>query len=70
MDAPSNELENAMNDNKPVITINELMERWGCARKTVLDAIKRGSLKAFKPGDRVWRITMEEVLRFERSNAA
>ena len=59
------------NDNEPtepVLTITDLMKRWKCARKTILAAVDRGELKVFKVGDRVYRITMEEVLRYEREH--
>lgn len=56
------------NENEPVLTITDLMKRWKCARKTILDAVKRRELAVFKVGERVYRVTLEEVLRYEREN--
>lgn len=52
-------------NNNPALKISELMTRWQCCRKTVLDAIKAGRLNAFKPAGNHWRIPLDEVLRFE-----
>ena len=56
-----------MNDNKPVYTVNELCDRWRVARKTLLEAIRSGRLKAFKVGERVYRVSYDEVVRYERA---
>lgn len=47
------------------LTVNELMRRWDCTRQTILRAIKEGRLKAFRVGARVFRVTLDEVVRFE-----
>lgn len=52
-------------DNNPALKVSELMSRWNCARKTVLDAIREGRLSAFKVGRAHWRISLDEVLRYE-----
>jgi excisionase family DNA binding protein len=59
-----------MNENTPVLTVNELCERWHCARRTIMDAIHDGKLKAFKVGKRWYRISMDEVKRYESASAA
>jgi excisionase family DNA binding protein len=57
------------NDNaEQVLTVSDIERRWKCNRKTVYDAIKSGALGAFKPGDRVYRVTMDEVQRYEREH--
>jgi hypothetical protein len=67
-----------MNDNQPtpiiptepVFTITELMKRWKCTRKSILDAVHRGELEVFKIGSRTYRVTLAEVLRFEKESGA
>lgn len=58
------------NDNEPVLTVSDLMRRWKCDRKTILAAIATGKLHAFKPGARSYRVTIEEVKRYEKAEAA
>lgn len=58
------------NDNTSVLTVSELCARWKCTRKTVTDAIHAGRLKAFRLGQRAYRISLAEVERFEASQAA
>jgi excisionase family DNA binding protein len=55
------------NDNEPVLTVSDLMRRWKCDRKTILSAITAGKLQAFKPGSRSYRVTLEEVKRYEKA---
>lgn len=50
----------------PVFTITELALRWRTSRNTVTAAIHAGRLHAFKIGERRYRISETEVLRFER----
>lgn len=60
----------ATNDNeKKVFTIDELMKRWGCSRKSILDRIHAKQLAAFKLGLRTYRITEAEVIRVESAAA-
>lgn len=56
------------NDQGAVFTIPELAKRWRCHRHTVTAAILSKRLKAFKVGDRVYRILEADVLEFERQN--
>jgi excisionase family DNA binding protein len=56
-------------NNNPALKISELMSRWQCCRKTVLDAIKDGRLSAFKVGRAHWRISLDEVTRYESESS-
>lgn len=58
-----------MTDDK-TLTVNDLMSRWKCQRQTILRAISEGRLAAFRVGKRIFRITIEEVRRFEKAKAA
>ena len=53
------------NDNDQVFTVTELMARWKAARKTVLALIHEERLRAFRLGERAYRVTLAEVLRYE-----
>lgn len=48
-----------------VYTVPEVARRWKVSRHTVTAAINGGKLKAFKVGERQYRILHEEVLRYE-----
>ena len=58
------------NTNTQTFTVDDLAERWRCTRKTVTDAIHEGKLVAFKVGKRAYRISIDEVQRFEKASAA
>lgn len=58
------------NDNAAALTVEQIAERWGCARNTVMAAIKDGRLVAFKLGKRTHRVAIAEVERFEKAGAA
>lgn len=61
----------SQNDNEEaVLTIEQLTERWHTTRKVIYDAIHAGRLKAFKLGKRWYRVSMEEVRRFELATSA
>lgn len=51
-------------------TVNDLMARWNCPRKRILEAIHEGRLTAFRVGKRIYRVTIAEVERFESARAA
>lgn len=54
------------NDNaSAVLTVSELMTRWKCSRRSILESIHAGKLAAFKVGERAYRVRMGEVLRVE-----
>lgn len=61
-----------MNDNveQPVLTVSELCIRWRCRRRSVMDRIHSGELRAFKVGKRVYRVAIAEIERFERTRDA
>ena len=48
-----------------VLTVAELCARWKVNRKTVLAKIAAGDLRAFRVGERAYRVPMSEVLRIE-----
>ncbi len=54
----------------PSFTIPELAKRWRVNRHTISAAIHSGKLQAFKPNGRVYRIRLDEVLRFEHQPMA
>lgn len=51
-------------------TIDELASRWSCGRKSVVEAIRDGRLRAFRLGKRTYRVAAAEVSRFEQTMAA
>lgn len=53
-----------------MLTVRELAARWHCGRMTIWRAIREGRLKAFKVGERVYRIALAEVERYERTKEA
>jgi excisionase family DNA binding protein len=52
------------------LKVSDLMARWKCSRKSVLDAIKAKRLHAFKVGNSHWRISLDEVARYEEGKAS
>ena len=60
------------NDNTTpdTFTVSTLMQRWSCDRNTILTAIHEKRLKAFKLGKRAYRISRDEVLRYEQAQEA
>lgn len=58
--------EDVSDSNVPaVFTVAELCVRWKCNRKSVLARIAAGKLRAFRVGERAYRIPADEVLRVE-----
>ncbi len=53
-----------------VYTIPQLCERWQASRHTLHKAMREGRLKAFRLGERTWRVSEAEVLRYEQQNMA
>lgn len=49
-----------------VLTLTELCARWRCTRHSILAKIHAGELKAFRVGERTYRVAIDEVLRIER----
>lgn len=56
-------------DDQSVFTVKQLVARWHTHRFTIIKAINDGRLKAFRPGERVYRVTRAEVERFEAESA-
>lgn len=54
----------------PVLTVRDLMARWKCTRKSVLEAIHAHGLAAFRIGKRAFRVTLAEVMRYEQTRSA
>jgi hypothetical protein len=48
-----------------VITSQEAAQLWGLTRNAVLDAIKRGALRA-RQSSSVWLVTVEDMVRYKR----
>jgi len=59
---------NGNSEHEAMFTISELAERWRVTRHTITAAIRAGRLRAFKVGERVYRIREAEVLRYEQQN--
>jgi excisionase family DNA binding protein len=57
------------NDNQ-ALKVSDVMARWKCSRKSVLDAIKAKRLHAFKVGNSHWRISLDEITRYEEVQAS
>lgn len=51
----------------PELTVADLMKRWGCGNKAVLDLIHRSRLAATLC-NRAFRVELDEVERFEREH--
>ena len=49
-----------------IMTVSDLCKRWRCTRRSVLAKIHSGELRAFRIGERAFRIQLAEVLRFEK----
>jgi excisionase family DNA binding protein len=47
------------------MTVSQLSHRWQLARKTIYKFIDAKTLPAWKVGSRLYRIAIEDVLRFE-----
>lgn len=46
-------------------TVAQLMARWSCSRRSIVDKIRAGELRAFRVGKRTFRISAAEVHRVE-----
>jgi hypothetical protein len=54
-------------DNTPTyFSIPKLAERWECHQKLVYQEIQEKRLSALKIGKKLLRVSLEEVLRYER----
>ena len=59
-----------MGEVNQALKVSDVMRRWNCARKSVLDLIKAERLRAFKVGNSHWRISFDEVRRYEEGRAS
>jgi excisionase family DNA binding protein len=50
------------------LTVSQLSRRWQLARKTIYKFIDAQELPAWKVGSHLYRIAVEDVLRFEARN--
>lgn len=57
------------NDNTVVLTVADIAARWGCGRRAVLERLHKGEIRGWHVG-RAWRVSMAELERFERREAA
>lgn len=54
----------------PSYKLSELAARWRVSRHTIVDAIRKGKLRAFKVGELQYRVSAEEVARYEQQGLA
>lgn len=52
--------------NAQVTTPNKLAVHWGCSSNHVRNLIARGELRAFRIGQRLWRIPLEAITEYEQ----
>lgn len=50
------------------LTVSQLCRRWQLARKTIYKFIDAKTLPAWKVGSHLYRVSIEDVLRFEAQN--
>ena len=50
------------------LTVSQLCRRWQLARKTIYKFIDAKTLPAWKVGSHLYRVAIEDVLRFEAQN--
>lgn len=48
-----------------VLSVSQLADRWGVTPAAIYAMISRGELAAFKPGGKLIRIKVEEIVRLE-----
>lgn len=46
-------------------SVSQIADRWSTSPKTVYEAIHAGRLRAFRPNERGYRVTLAELERFE-----
>lgn len=46
-------------------TVEALAERWSISEWTIYNMLNAGRLRGFRLGSRMWRISAEEVARYE-----
>lgn len=55
---------------REVLTVAQIAERWGCDPKGIRKLITDGKLVGFRIGARKFRVTLDELLRYEREGKA
>lgn len=53
---------------RKVTTPDRLARHWGCSPNHVRNLIHSGQLRAFKLGERLWRIPIEAIDEFEQQH--
>jgi excisionase family DNA binding protein len=55
---------------RPILTVRDIAVRWKCSRRTVLEVIHAGELRAFRIGKRAYRARLVDVEAYEAKKAA
>lgn len=50
------------------MTPEDVAQRWGISAAKVRQYLREGHIAGFKIGTKLWRISTDEVLRFEQEN--
>lgn len=50
-------------------SLKTLSERWGCSERTIRNMVRDGKLQAFRVGGTLFRISWEEVQKWETSQS-
>lgn len=53
---------------QPPYSVPKLADRWKCSKDFVYSLIRNGGLNAFRLGDKLLRVSADEVERYERQN--
>ncbi len=61
-------IRNLRDHPSPYVTTSELAEYWQVSRKQIYKQIDAGTLKAIRLGPRLFRISREDALEFERAS--
>lgn len=52
----------------PIMTPEDVAERWQCSAQQVRKLLGAGALSGFRLGGKLWRVRIEDVEAFERLN--
>jgi excisionase family DNA binding protein len=61
--------QSALSSNPAWLSVSQLCRRWQLSRKTIYKFIDSGILPVWKVGSHLYRISVGDILRFERQNA-
>lgn len=53
---------------RKVTTPERLARYWGCSPNHIRNLIRSGELRAFKIGERLWRIPIDAIEEFEKGH--